>query len=108
LPGSADRILEADEKVKLGNLIFEVIHTPGHSPGGICLYGSGAKVLFSGDTLFYHSIGRTDLPFSREAEMTKSLKALFKLPKDTKVYPGHGPETSIGEEIEFHKSNYFK
>jgi len=107
LPGKVDKTLEAGEKINLGNLIFEVIHTPGHSPGGICLYCLKDKILFSGDTLFYHSIGRTDLPYSKEDEMVRSLEILFKLPKDTKVYPGHGPETTIGEEIEFHKSNTF-
>jgi glyoxylase-like metal-dependent hydrolase (beta-lactamase superfamily II) len=107
LPGKVDKTLEAGEKVKLGNLIFEIIHTPGHSPGCICLFSKKEKILFSGDTLFYHSIGRTDLPFSQDREMVRSLETLFKLPKDTKVYPGHGPETTIGEEIEFHKSNTF-
>ena len=107
LPGKVDKTLEAGEKIKLGDLVFEVIHTPGHSPGGVCLHCPKEKILFSGDTLFYHSIGRTDLPFSQEDEMVKSLGILFKLPKDTKVYPGHGPETSIGEEIEFHKSSSF-
>ena len=72
--------------------------TPGHSPGSLCLYCKEEKVLFSGDTLFYHSHGRTDLPFSDGTDMSKSLRKLSELPKDTRVYPGHGQTTTIGEE----------
>jgi len=107
LPGKADRALMDGDKIKLGNLSFEVIHTPGHSPGGICFYCPEGKILFSGDTLFYHAIGRTDLPFSEEDQMNRSLEKLFRLPQDTKVYPGHGPQTTIGEEKDFHKANVF-
>jgi len=107
LPGKADRALEDGEKIKLGGLSFEVIHTPGHSPGGICLYCQKEKVLFSGDTLFYHAIGRTDLPFSQGDQMNDSLEKLFKLPLETIVYPGHGPQTTIGEEKDFYKRNGF-
>ncbi len=89
--------LTDDEIIHCGNLCFRVIHTPGHSPGCICLYGHG--LLFSGDTLFEGSIGRTDLPGSNREEMDASLVKLFnQLPDDTRVYPGHGQFTTIEAE----------
>ena len=84
--------------MNLGKLKFKIIHTPGHSPGGVCLYEQKEKVLFSGDTLFKGTYGRTDLHHSDSAEMNLSLKKLMKLPDDTKVYSGHGKETTIKEE----------
>lgn len=67
-----------------------VIHTPGHTPGSVCLYNSLQKVLLSGDTIFYRSWGRTDLPFGSEAQIQESLRHIYStLPSDTKVYPGH-------------------
>ncbi len=78
-------------------LKFHVIHTPGHTPGGACfLIGSD---LFSGDTLFYEGVGRTDFPASSEKKIMESIeKRLFMLPDETKVYPGHGGSTTIGQE----------
>ena len=73
-----------------------MIHTPGHSPGGICLLTG--EELFSGDTLFYRSIGRTDFANASFYVIMESLKKLMKLPDATKVYPGHGYLTTIGEE----------
>ena len=76
---------------------FTVLHTPGHSPGGICLFGEG--VLFSGDSLFAESIGRCDFPGASETELVAALqKKILPLPDDVKVYPGHGPGTTIGWE----------
>lgn len=84
-------------KIKLENLIITVIHTPGHTPGSICLLCE--DVLFSGDTLFASGIGRTDLPGGNEQQLKNSIgKKILTLPDDTKVYPGHGPETTIGRE----------
>lgn len=94
----ADRYLVDKDRIDIGDLSFSVLHTPGHTPGGICLYNEKEKVLFSGDTLFAGTCGRTDLPYSSEREMEKSLKKLLKLPAETKVYPGHGPSTTIGNE----------
>jgi len=92
-----DRLLNDGDSIDVGNLHFEVIHTPGHTPGGICLYGHG--VLFSGDTLFNYGIGRFDLPGGDYAQLITSLQSkLMALPDDTIVYPGHGPETTIGAE----------
>jgi len=92
-----EKLLKEGDKVVLDELSFEVIHTPGHTMGGMCLLGEGA--LFSGDTLFYNGVGRTDLPGASHAELLKSLKKLSQLREGTRVYPGHGPDTTIGREI---------
>jgi glyoxylase-like metal-dependent hydrolase (beta-lactamase superfamily II) len=93
---SADALLKDGDHVKFGKITLKVMHTPGHSPGSISLIGE--KEVFTGDTLFASSIGRTDLPQSSESDMKESLKKLANLPGDFKVYPGHGPTTTIGEE----------
>lgn len=84
--------------IACGTLNFEVIETPGHSPGGVCLYDRANNVLFSGDTLFQGTIGNLSFPTSSPEKMWLSLKKLAKLPKNTAVYPGHGPQTTIGAE----------
>jgi hydroxyacylglutathione hydrolase len=93
-----DGKLEEKDIVPIGELIFEVIHTPGHTPGSICLYCQKEAVLIAGDTLFRHSIGNLSFPTSRPEQMWPSLDKLAKLPADTKVYPGHGGSTTIGAE----------
>lgn len=97
----ASKGVKADEffKDKIGD--FKVLYTPGHSLGSVCFYNEKEKVLFSGDTLFKNAIGRTDLPYSSSKLMKDSLKLLMKLPKDVKVYPGHGAETTIGNEFDY-------
>jgi hydroxyacylglutathione hydrolase len=93
----ADILLNHGDQVSFGDITLEVIHTPGHSKGGICLYTKG--YLFAGDTLFKSSIGRTDLPGGNYDTLIASIRTkLFGLPDDTIVYTGHGPETSIGDE----------
>jgi glyoxylase-like metal-dependent hydrolase (beta-lactamase superfamily II) len=77
-------------------LRFEILHTPGHSPGGICLYGEG--ILITGDTLFAGSVGRTDLYGGDIKELKISFKRLMSLSGDVKVLPGHGPESTISKE----------
>jgi glyoxylase-like metal-dependent hydrolase (beta-lactamase superfamily II) len=77
---------------------FTVLHLPGHSPGSIGLYWQEEKILLSGDTLFYAGVGRTDLPGGDWSELEQSLKRLFLLDGETKVYPGHGPATTIHRE----------
>lgn len=94
---TADRLLKDGDQIEAGDLRFLVIHTPGHTPGGVCLYSEG--VLFSGDTLFSGSVGRTDFPGgSPESLLQCIMQKLLILPDDTVVYPGHGPETTIGTE----------
>jgi glyoxylase-like metal-dependent hydrolase (beta-lactamase superfamily II) len=80
---------------------FTVLHLPGHTPGGIGLWDKKEGILFSGDTLFYGNYGRSDLPGGNEKQLISSLKRLCALESDIQVYPGHGPPTSIGREIEF-------
>ena len=91
-----DLFVSDGDKLETGNLRFEVLHTPGHSPGGICLYGEG--IVITGDTLFSGSVGRTDL-FGGDIQKLKiSFKRLISLPDGTKVLPGHGDETTVGKE----------
>ena len=92
---AADRTLADGDKVGP----FTVLHVPGHTPGSIGLWDQGAKVLFSGDTLFRDGYGRTDLPGGNRDLLLSSLDRLATLDGDTRVYPGHGPETTIGEEV---------
>lgn len=94
----ANKHLEDKAVIKVGDLEFKVIHTPGHSKGGICLYNEKEKILFSGDTIFHGTYGRVDLPGSSKIDMITSLKKLLSLPKDVKVFPGHGPATTIQDE----------
>jgi len=92
-----DEFVEDGQIISVGELIFKVIHTPGHSPGSVCYLTDNA--LFAGDTLFADSVGRTDLPGGSYEELEKSIKnKLFTLDEAIKVYPGHGPSTSIGHE----------
>lgn len=94
-----DAPLADGDVITVGDDSLKVIHTPGHSPGGICLYSAANKFLISGDTLFQGSIGRTDLPGGNMAQLINSIKTrLMTLPDDTRVYPGHGPSTTIGAE----------
>jgi len=95
---SIGKFLQKDEVLHLGETCIEVLYTPGHTPGGICFYVPNEKTIFSGDTLFCGSYGRTDFPGGSMDAMRQSLQSLFLLPNDTKVFPGHGPATSIGIE----------
>jgi glyoxylase-like metal-dependent hydrolase (beta-lactamase superfamily II) len=96
-PPRADRLLKDGDLVDSGDLRFEVLYTPGHTSGGICLSGHG--VVFSGDTLFQLGIGRTDFPGMSHGRLMKSIREkLMVLPDETIVYPGHGPATTIGDE----------
>lgn len=95
----ADILLKDNDIIKFGDISLKVIHTPGHTRGGITLYSEAEKVCFTGDTLFFGSVGRTDLPGGDYDTLINSIKSkLLVLPDDVKAYPGHGVETSIGKE----------
>jgi glyoxylase-like metal-dependent hydrolase (beta-lactamase superfamily II) len=96
-PPKVDQFLRDGQLITLGQNKVKVLHTPGHSPGSISLVGQGS--VFTGDALFNQSIGRTDLPGGDTDTLIRSITdRLFNLADDTIVYPGHGPETSIGDE----------
>ncbi len=96
---AADRLLTGDEHVQLLGRDWQVVHTPGHSPGGITLYEADRARAFVGDALFAGSIGRTDFPGSDHATLMRSIKErLYTLPPETVIYPGHGPATTIARE----------
>ena len=93
-----DKYLNDGDLIEVGELKLKVIHTPGHSPGGVCLYCAEHHTLISGDTLFAGSIGNLSFPTASPKDMWESLAKLAKLPPETEVYPGHGPATTIGRE----------
>jgi hydroxyacylglutathione hydrolase len=93
-----DGFLNENDVIAIGNNSFSVLHTPGHSPGSLCLYCKKANILISGDTLFRGSMGNISFPTSQPDLMWISLDKLAKLPPNTIVYPGHGPSTTIGKE----------
>ena len=96
-----DAWLKEGEDFICGDLSFKILHTPGHSPGGICLYLEKEKVLFSGDTLFAGDVGRFDLPGGSEKALKQSVRdKLFVLPDESVVFPGHGSSSTIGREKE--------
>ncbi|MDB4884626.1 MAG: beta-lactamase domain protein [Gemmatimonadetes bacterium] len=97
-PDDPDAELADGQVLRCGGLEFTVMHVPGHAPGHVTFNGHG--VALSGDLLFAGSIGRTDLPFCNPFHMDASLARFATLPEETLVYPGHGPATSIGEELE--------
>jgi len=100
-PICTDFIREGDN-ILFGNIVLDLIHLPGHSPGSIGFYDKTNKILIAGDVLFQGSIGRTDLPLGNHEDLLLSIQnKLFTLPHDVKVYSGHGNVTSIGEEIKY-------
>ncbi|MDX9908461.1 MAG: MBL fold metallo-hydrolase [Mariniphaga sp.] len=97
-----DSFFNDGEFLKFGNSQFEIIHIPGHSPGHVVFYAEVDEIVIAGDVLFYGSIGRTDLPRGNHELLISGIKSkLFSLPDDTKVFCGHGPETTLG----FEKNN---
>ncbi len=97
--GKADYLVDEDDIIEKAGVKLRVIHTPGHTPGGICFYSEKDGIIFVGDTLFAGSIGRTDFPNGDMKQLIEGIKhKLLTLPEDTIAYPGHGPETTIGRE----------
>jgi hydroxyacylglutathione hydrolase len=95
----ADRLMDEGDTIDKVGIQLRVIHTPGHTPGGICLYSEKDGIIFVGDTLFAGSVGRTDFPNGDMRQLIEGIRhKLLVLPDDTIVYPGHGPETTIGRE----------
>ena len=104
-PFAPDFTFSGGDSLAYGGLTFRVLATPGHTPGGVCYYVESEGVLFSGDTLFQNSVGRTDFPNSSTSDLIRSLREkVMQLPDDVKVYPGHMGETTIGHE---RKNNQF-
>ncbi len=97
-PAAIERHLAGGETYEDGGLTYQVIATPGHTAGGVCFYFPAAKAVFTGDTLFAGSVGRTDFPGGDESLLNASLRVLTRLPDATTVFPGHGPQTTIGQE----------
>lgn len=98
----ADVLVKDGQELSLAGFDIRVLHTPGHTPGGCCYYLADQKVVFTGDTLFLESMGRTDFPGGSQSKLVRSIKdKLFVLPEDVKAYPGHGDETSIGYETAY-------
>lgn len=95
----ADKTLRDGDEIELAGFHFQILHTPGHTPGGVCYYLKKEKLLFSGDTLFAGSVGRSDFPKGSYAELIRFVREkLMQLPEDTQVFPGHGEQTTIGYE----------
>ena len=94
-----DGYLAEGDVISVGEFHFRVIETPGHSPGGVCLYEPDQGVLISGDTLFAGTVGRTDLPGSNSGQLMQSLeKKLWPLPDETRIFPGHADDSTIAQE----------
>ena len=108
LPPKKWEYIKEGDKIRFGKETLEVIHTPGHTPGSICLYNKKENILFSGDLIFKDGVGRTDFSYSSSEKMESSLKKIGSLPKDTLVYPGHGKEFCLGEKLGNLSSASFK
>jgi hydroxyacylglutathione hydrolase len=93
-----DHLIKDGDLLTVGKFSFKVIHTPGHTPGGVCFYCEKEKTLFSGDTFYRGLIGSLTLPTSQAERMWQSLAKIATLPPDTIVFPGHGPSTTIKDE----------
>ena len=100
LPDESYTLIQEGDTLSFGNTVLKVLYIPGHAPGHIAFYSERDGVVFSGDALFYREIGRTDLWEGSYPQLIESIRTrLFTLPANTIVYPGHGPETNIADEI---------
>lgn len=99
-PSVAERELIGGEQLRIGDLVFDILHTPGHTEGSVCLYEERAGLLLTGDTLFARGWGRTDLPGGDEEQLIVSLARLARdIPPSVRVLPGHGPESTMAREL---------
>lgn len=98
IPPQKISYFDGSSSIQIENFKFQIIFTPGHTPGSVSYYFPSEEAVFTGDTLFKESIGRTDLSYSSKSDLKQSLKKLFALPEQTTVYPGHGEETYIIDE----------
>lgn len=104
LPPKINGHLKQEQKIKLGKLSFEIIETPGHTPGSVCLYNRKEEILIAGDLIFAGGgVGRTDFSYCNAKNLKTSIAKILELPKETAVYSGHGPETTIADERLFHQ-----
>lgn len=94
----ADRFLHDGEELQVDDMSFTVMHTPGHTPGSLCLFEPRLKALFSGDILVWHGVGRSDFPGGNQSQLQETLARLAQLPDDTRIFPGHGMTTILREE----------
>lgn len=95
----ATKTLQHDQVIEVAGVSFRVLHTPGHSPGGICLYNADGACAFVGDTIFHGSVGRYDFPSSDGDALFKAIREhVLTLPDETRIFPGHGPSGTVGEE----------
>jgi glyoxylase-like metal-dependent hydrolase (beta-lactamase superfamily II) len=100
-PPEPEGYLAEGDVITAAGITLKVIHVPGHSPGGIALYSADDSVVFTGDALFAGSIGRSDLPGGDHEQLMANIREkLFTLPPETVIYPGHGPESTVGEEMQ--------
>jgi hydroxyacylglutathione hydrolase len=98
-PYAVDELLEGRDRLEIGGLAFDLAHVPGHAPDSVTFHHAESGELYSGDTLFAGSIGRADLPGGNMGQLVDGIRGkLFALPDETRVFPGHGPETTIGAE----------
>jgi glyoxylase-like metal-dependent hydrolase (beta-lactamase superfamily II) len=98
-PGGADQLLSDGQLLKFGSIEARVLHTPGHSPGHVAFHFEAEKVLVGGDLIIGGSVGRTDLPGANHSDFIESLRRVTRLPRETRLLPGHGEMTTIGEEL---------
>lgn len=103
-PAEVKLLQNGTAPLRVGPWEIQVLETPGHSPGGVCYHFAAAGDLFTGDTLFQSSVGRTDLPGGDGRALARSLEKLVQLPAATRIYPGHGPATTLAQEK---RGNYF-
>ena len=95
----SDRYLDDGDQLKLGEITFDVVHTPGHTPGHVVIYHQDAKIAFVGDVIFQGSVGRTDFPRGSWPQLENSIKQqIYTLPAETRIHCGHGPTTTVGAE----------